>query len=148
MRCVAIFVALAVFQSGCALAVVRPPTPATRYERADPGTCTTSSAAPGFDVAGATVTGILGASALSLAVSSCHSPDPGDCPFSGTSMLAVAVPLLLVAGAFTYSAVRGLNDMDECRVALDQLKRDSTRAPPGPQAAQNVPKNVPGTAAK
>jgi hypothetical protein len=56
--------------------------------------------------------------------------------------------LLLAAGVFTYSAAKGISDMDACRAALDQFERDSARAPSASQAARDVPKNVPGTAAK
>ncbi len=89
--------------SGCSFVFVNGPPPGDGP--LPRGTCTTSTAAPTLDAAGAALWGLLGGVAVF--------GDESDSDFVTNE--AVAVVSLLIAGAYTYPAVRGFRATSECR---------------------------------
>ncbi len=125
MRWSALVAVLAVAQVQCSLHLVRPPVFAPPYEPG-PGSCTTNSTAPALDVAGATVTGTLGGLTLAAAVS-CNGINGNGCSET-LPLLWLAVPLLVTAGVYGYSAWYGLDAIHRCNAAA----LGAVPAPPRP----------------
>ena len=94
------------FLSGCAMALVdKPPLGDGPLSR---GTCSTSAVAPTLDAAAAIPFGLASVGGLAAVLS--DEPELGFfSPEIGTAII------LLMGGAFTYSAVRGFKWTSECR---------------------------------